>query len=177
MLTQAMGIHTLSKTTPTAPSTSNGWEDFSSYYQNPLYSSPSPLSSSSSPSSASNISESLRIMYALNALACSMYISRAQRGRGGRGFSSQVEAVRQLLLTLPENCPCEHALVWPTFIAALESEREEHREFFGAELERHWRRNGFGNLRVALGYLRERWEGEVVVDWTRGLPVMGAFVV
>jgi hypothetical protein len=163
MLSQANGIHVLSQTTPQRPSSSKGWEDFTSYYT--VY-------------SPTNYSRSLSIMYTLNALACDMYVRRAQRGCGGRGFHDQVDLVRQNLDALPAKSPCEHALIWPTFIAALESDTPEHREYFRGVLEQHYARNGFRNILVALEYLEGRWaEDGVEVDWTRSLPELGAFVV
>ncbi|KPI43315.1 uncharacterized protein AB675_7154 [Cyphellophora attinorum] len=161
MLSQAQGISVLSQTTPQAPSRSKGWEDFKSYYQ--IY---------------SLTDRSLSIMYYLNALACDMYVHRAQRGCGGRGFHEQVELVRQHLDSLPSNSLCEHALIWPTFIAALESDTPSHRDYFRRALQRHHVRNGFKNILVALEYLEGRWaEDGVEVDWTRSLPKLGAFVV
>lgn len=160
MVSQARGIFILSQTT-TEGAISKGWEDFNSYY-----------------AKYSAVDRSLAIMYDLNALACDLYIRRAQRGCGGRGFSDQVELIKRNLEALPDKCPCEHALVWPTFIAALESDGLEHRAYFRRALERHYARNGFASILVALEYLATRWSEEGVdVDWTRSLPDLPAFVV
>lgn len=160
MVSQAQGIKVLSQTTLSGPSTSRGWDDFTNYYQR-----------------YSALDRSLAIMYDLNTLACHMYVARAQRGWGVGASLKHVEDVKKSLESLPPNCPCEHALIWPTFIAALECSTQEHKDFFKATLEKHYQRNKFANLLRALEYLELRWSGHSDLDWTRTLPDLPAFVV
>ena len=68
--------------------------------------------------------------------------------------------------------------MWPTFIAALESMDPDDRKFLVERLQRHYARNGFKNILIALEYLERRWADDgVEMDWTRSLPELGAFVV
>lgn len=79
--------------------------------------------------------------------------------------------------SFPEGSPGENVLVWPVFIAASESISPEHQLFFTQFLERHYRRNGFGNILKALDLLKKIWSRDDAQNWPELLPEPQVFIM
>ncbi|KAK5954391.1 hypothetical protein OHC33_004113 [Knufia fluminis] len=106
-----------------------------------------------------------------------IYTTRATSGPGAPASTALVENFKQTLQHFPPDSPCEHVLVWPTFLAACESVTAEHRHFFTQALMRHHKRNGFGNIPRALSHLQRIWARGGQKSWTMLLPEPQVFIV
>lgn len=84
---------------------------------------------------------------------------------------------RQLLHTMPEAVPGEHALIWPVFMAAAASYKHEDRDYYARFLERQLLRSGWANILKALQCLRRIWSRDPERDWVSMLPEQGVFVM
>ena len=88
-----------------------------------------------------------------------------------------VDHYKRTLESLPEEFIGQHTLVFSTFMVAAEATLPEHQKFFEANLLKHHRRNGFGNIARALEYLKAKWAMGTVQDWTEILPDLRTFIV
>ncbi|CAH0056918.1 unnamed protein product [Clonostachys solani] len=79
---------------------------------------------------------------------------------------ARVQHFKETLEAYPAGAPGEQVLIWASFVAASGSQTEEHMEFFENVFLRHYARNGFGNIRRALEYLRKVWAREPGMRWT-----------
>lgn len=79
---------------------------------------------------------------------------------------ARVQHFKETLEAYPTGAPGEQVLIWASFVAASGSQTEEHMEFFENVFLRHYARNGFGNIRRALEYLRKVWAREAGMRWT-----------
>jgi hypothetical protein len=161
LLGQAEGIAILSQTSAMIrPSSSPGWDDFTSYYN--FY---------------KNHQTAMSMVYNLHEQACNIYVQRAQTGLNGPALTEQVTTFRNTLEKFPSGSAAENILVWPIFLAALESTSADDQQYFLGHLMAHHRRNGFANILTALAYLRHVWAKQNTVSWTQALPSMEAFIV
>lgn len=161
LLGQAEGIAILSQTsTIIRPSSSPGWEDFTAYYR--YY---------------TNHQHSMSLVYDLHEQACGIYVQRAQAGPDGPALTTEVSNFRATLDKFPPGSAAEQILVWPIFLAALESTTVEDQEYFANQLMAHHQRNGFANILTALEYLKRVWSKQTRSSWTQLLPSMEAFIV
>lgn len=159
-LSRDEGIATLSLTTVSRPSSSRGWDEFTTYCD--LY---------------PNLSSSMSTIYEITQKACSIYLARAQAGSAAPALVDLVKDFKNTMERLPANCPGEHILVWPCFIVALESSTPDHRYFFAKTLFRHQKRQGFANVTKGLEYLATAWATQSDSDWVRHLTRLDVFVV
>lgn len=161
LLGQAEGIAILSQTSAAIrPSSSPGWEDFTSYYK--FY---------------TKHQQTMSMVYNLHEQACNIYVQRAQAGLEGPPLSTEVSNFRATLDKFPPGSVAENILVWPIFLAALESSTAEDQQYFIDHLMAHQRRNGFANILTALSHLKQIWARQNRVNWTQLLPNMQAFIV
>ncbi|KAF3762766.1 hypothetical protein M406DRAFT_333137 [Cryphonectria parasitica EP155] len=90
-----------------------------------------------------------------------------QRTEADDIISQRVVHMRRLFEQVDSSAPGAHALVWPAFVAAAESRREDDREFFSAALRQIWESTGYGNVLKGLNALPEIWERqEHGQEWT-----------
>lgn len=108
--------------------------------------------------------------------ACRIYTTRAMAGPKTPPLTALVENFKNTLEMIPAGSPVEHTLVWPTFVAACESDTAEHRRFFTDVLLKHYQRNGFANIPRALHHLRKIWTRSPVESWTMLLPEPRVFI-
>lgn len=161
LLGQAEGLAILSQTSATIrPSSSRGWDDFTSYYE--FY---------------TNHQRSMSLVYDLHEQACNIYVQRVRAGPDGAALTAEVDNFRQTLDKFPPGSAAENILVWPIFLAALESTTPEARQYFINHLLAHHKRNGFANILTALGHLNQAWAQQKQISWTELLPNMQAFIV
>ena len=142
------------------PSIANGWEDFRYYYR--LY---------------PQFAPPMDLVYDLQEQACNIYVSRVEAGPDTPPMTDLVEQFKKTINALPPGSPAEHTLVFPTFIAALESSVPEQQAFFLDLLQRHYQRNGFANIRSTVNYLEWFWARRSHHDWTELLPDFEVFIV
>lgn len=159
-LSREEGLQHLSLTSTIRPSLSNGWTCFRSYYN--LY---------------SQYTDSMDMIYELNEIACSIYVTRALETSSTPKLISLVEEFKTKYASLPSECPGEHTLVWSVFLAAAASTLPEHSAYFADVLSNHYRRNGFGNLVAIREQLQRIWQLSDDEDWTQILPKLEVFVV
>lgn len=106
-----------------------------------------------------------------------IYLERVLGEKSGIESTSSIEHFINTLKSLPEQSPGQHVLVWACFIAASESRTPEHRNFLEQFLERHYVRNGFGNLLKALELLKRIWAGGLTDTWPALLPEPRVFIM
>lgn len=109
--------------------------------------------------------------------AYDIYLQRALMGPSGTLDADKIETFKRMLDSFPEGSLGEHALVWPTFIAASESRKGEHRLFFKRFLEKQYRCNGFLNLLKALDLLEKIWARDSHTNWPALLPEPRVFIM
>lgn len=78
---------------------------------------------------------------------------------------------------LPPDSPGMYLVPWTIFLAAAESSEVAHHQFFENVLLKHYERNKFANLPLALKFLREIWSNSRYLDWTEALTELPVFVV
>jgi len=122
-------------------------------------------------------SMSISTLFDIQYQACRIYTKRARSGPTAPASTALLEHFKNSLENLPSRSPCEHHLVWPTFMAACESATPEHRQFFSNALLGHHKRNGFGNIPRALSYLQKIWARSAQESWTMLLPEPQVFIV
>lgn len=69
-----------------------------------------------------------------------------------------------------------HTLVWPLFIASLESQDMEQRDYFTGMLEMLHRRLGFNNVAKALEFISLFWTGRTQRNWAQFLTNLDVFI-
>ncbi|OGM51231.1 hypothetical protein ABOM_000060 [Aspergillus bombycis] len=101
--------------------------------------------------------------------AYDIYLQRALLGPRATVDCEKIERFKRSLELFSVGSFGEHALVWPTLMAASESSQQEHRLFFKHFLERQYRSTGFLNLLKALTFLEEIW-AQSNTHWPALLP-------
>lgn len=159
-LSQDKGVSIIRQTTVRWPSVSRGWKEFAAYYQ--WYPSRSAY---------------FAIIYDLNAKASTIYLARVQGASEPEftaalinDFQSEVEALPEEYLT------SSHILVWPIFIAALESKDQGTRKSFMKMLEKQHERLQFDNIAKALEFLTLFWTGHTQRNWAQFLTELDVFI-
>ncbi|KAE8351221.1 fungal-specific transcription factor domain-containing protein [Aspergillus coremiiformis] len=109
--------------------------------------------------------------------AYDIYLQRALMGPRGAFNTDTIERFKESLSLFAEGSLGEHALVWPTFMAASESRTDEHRHFFKQFLEKQYHRNGFLNLQKALKLLEKIWARSSHTNWPALLPEPRVFIM
>ncbi|KAE8408782.1 hypothetical protein BDV37DRAFT_278787 [Aspergillus pseudonomiae] len=109
--------------------------------------------------------------------AYDIYLERALTGPHGTLDPEKIERFKETLELFPEGSLGEHSLVWPTFIAASESLKDEHRLYFKQFLEKQFHRNGFLNLQQALILLEKIWARSSYTNWPALLPEPRVFIM
>lgn len=109
--------------------------------------------------------------------AYDIYLERATMGPHGTLDPNKIEQFKETLVMFPEGSLGEHSLVWPTFIAASESLKDEHRLYFKQFLEKQYHRNGFLNLQQALKLLDKIWARSSYTNWPALLPEPRVFIM
>ncbi|KOC17346.1 hypothetical protein AFLA70_297g001341 [Aspergillus flavus AF70] len=109
--------------------------------------------------------------------AYDIYLERATMGPHGTLDPNKIEQFKETLGMFPEGSLGEHSLVWPTFIAASESLKDEHRLYFKQFLEKQYHRNGFLNLQQALKLLDKIWARSSYTNWPALLPEPRVFIM
>lgn len=109
--------------------------------------------------------------------AYSIYLHRATSGPEGTSSLNQVRKFKETLVSLHDDTPGQHGLIWPCFIVASESIDPEDREFYRTYLMRHYRRNGFSNILTALELLNRIWARDDHIHWPDLLPEPGVFIM
>ena len=142
------------------PAKTDGWDCFRFYY-----------------TSYPDYSNVLAKLYLLQKKACTIYTLRAQAGTEPSDMTYLVEDYKNTLESLPDNSAGYHTLVFSSFLVSLEAILPAHREFFEQVMLSHYHRNGFGNILLALQYLRAVWASECQQDWTKGLTSLQGFIV
>jgi hypothetical protein len=79
---------------------------------------------------------------------------------------TRVQHFKETLEAFPDGSPGEQVLVWASFVAASGCLLVEHMSFFEGVFLRHYARNGFGNIRRSLEYLRKIWARDPGKRWT-----------
>ncbi|KAE8378000.1 fungal-specific transcription factor domain-containing protein [Aspergillus bertholletiae] len=113
----------------------------------------------------------------LHQQAYDIYLQRALVGLQDTLDVEKVEIFKRSMELFPDGSLGAHALVWPTFIAASESSKNEHRFFFQSFLERQYRHNGFLNLPKALHLLEQIWARSRDTHWPALLPEPRVFIM
>ena len=142
------------------PYTCEGWEDISLYCH--LY---------------PQFERSWSLIYNLNEQACNIYVQRALADPGSPSRVDLVNKFINTLTALPPDSPGGYLIPWTIFLAAAESSEPAQHQFFEDVLLKHYKRNGFANLLLALGFLRELWSDPRSRDWPRALAQLPVFVV
>ncbi|OGM40216.1 hypothetical protein ABOM_010856 [Aspergillus bombycis] len=109
--------------------------------------------------------------------AYDIYLERTLMGPHGTFDPDKIERFKETLELFPEGSLGEHSLVWPTFIAASESLKDEHRLYFKQFLEKQFHRNGFLNLQQALKLLEKIWARSSYTNWPTLLPEPRVFIM
>ncbi|KAE8330495.1 hypothetical protein BDV39DRAFT_212835 [Aspergillus sergii] len=109
--------------------------------------------------------------------AYDIYLERATMGPHGTLDPDKIEKFKETLGMFPEGSLGEHSLVWPTFIAASESLKDEHQLYFKQFLEKQYHRNGFLNLQQALKLLDKIWARSSYTNWPALLPEPRVFIM
>lgn len=146
--------------TLTGQNIADGWQCFMGYYQ-------------TSPEYLNGLSA----VYELNKQACDIYVARVLAGPNGPPMTAMVDEFVTTLQGFPSDGPGEHTLVFATFLAAAEAALPEHRAYLNQALLKHYQRNGFMNILLALKSLEEIWSGCRDRDWTQYLPELRVFIV
>lgn len=85
--------------------------------------------------------------------------------------------MRHLLEAVPPGATGAHVLVWPIFVAALESGGSELGEFFVGKLRFIWETTGYANVKKAMEALPEIWRRSRSERWTLCLPSVSTVVM
>ncbi|KAL2209440.1 hypothetical protein CC79DRAFT_1396337 [Sarocladium strictum] len=97
--------------------------------------------------------------------SCGLCVKRMQNKVSYICPDDELDSLKQLLLRL-NGVDGEHALVWTCFVAAAESVRPEHREFFTDRLASLYGCTRFGTILQALEMLESIWEKQGRQKWT-----------
>lgn len=122
------------------------------------------------------------LIASLRRQAFSMYLNRVSEGESNKFQETPLEATidsfQSSLELFSEGSLGEHVLVWPAFIAALESRTREQQDFFSHFLRRQYLRNGFTNILRALELLERFWaEDKDRRNWPAMLPELRVFIM
>lgn len=122
-------------------------------------------------------SPTFKLIADLRQQAFDMYLDRVL-GSGSRTASKRVmDRFVATMQCFTEGALGEHVLVWPVFIAALESCSAEHQDILERFLRRQHRRNGFGNILRGLDLLKTIWSRQSNNDWPALLPEPQVFIM
>lgn len=119
----------------------------------------------------------MSILYELNRQSCDIYVARALAGPSAPPMIDMVQRFVDTMESYPSDCPGEHVLVFASFLVAAESALPEHQEYFIGVLLKHYQRNGFANIPLAMDHLRRIWANRDGKDWTQLLPELQIFIV
>lgn len=81
------------------------------------------------------------------------------------------------LQAFPTTASCEQVLIWASFVVASGCVLDEHVRFFEETFARHYARNGFTNVLIALETLRRSWVRNMSQRWTLLLSQTGILVM
>ncbi|KAI5458800.1 fungal-specific transcription factor domain-containing protein [Mariannaea sp. PMI_226] len=109
--------------------------------------------------------------------AFDIYLDRVLAGGSSTASRGVLDRFIATVQSFTEGSLGENVLVWPVFIAALESCSLEHRAIFEQFLRRQHQRNGFGNILRALELLKTIWARKSNKDWPAILPEPQVFVM
>ncbi|ATY60988.1 Fungal transcriptional regulatory [Cordyceps militaris] len=98
--------------------------------------------------------------------ACRIFERRAARTATPESSTDSLERMRDMVVDMDLETEGSHALVWAFFIAAAESTRPQHREFFASRLKQLFSNTRFGSIPVALDTLQYIWSKSDTTSWT-----------
>jgi hypothetical protein len=122
-------------------------------------------------------SPTFKVLADLRQQAFDIYLDRVLAGGSGTASKRVLDRFIATVQSFTEGSLGENVLVWPVFIAALESCTSEHQKIFENFLRRQHQRNGFGNILRALELLKTIWSRKSNDDWPALLPEPQVFVM
>jgi hypothetical protein len=124
-----------------------------------------------------NFERSWSLIYDLNEQACNIYVQRALSGPESPSRADLVNGFIETLEKLPPDSPGIQMVPWTIFLVAAESSESAQHQYFESVLLKHYKRNGFANLPLALRFLRKFWSDPRFRDWPKALAELPVFVV
>jgi hypothetical protein len=98
--------------------------------------------------------------------ACELCAHRLRNSCTYQCPDSQLDALKQIITGLEPSVDGAHALVWTCFVAAAESVRSEHREFFSNRLAALYPCTRFNTIPQGLETLELIWKKQGKQKWT-----------
>lgn len=160
LLSWEKGVARLSQLMPLSYTGKSGWQDLASYWK-----------------AHPDFQESWPLINDLHEQACNIYITRALAPLESRPRMDLVNDFINTLDSIPSSSPGAHVLPWTIFMAAAECSEPVQQRYFERFLLEFHKRNGFANIVMAIGCLREIWSRPRSKSWTNILPGLAVFII